>query len=276
MEREFQTDLPPLEPLDMNMVKGAKTILFSTAKELPRAAPCWSATEELSLICASPSYLSVGPRRLEGIGVEHTTKTAEKYTHAKRELVSVLVNAQRALHTPCSAHNSNGTLNDKRDGQKGMLGTRIIHVLCSWWNSVFAAMVRETVSEGGDDTSLQTGTAFSADDGERVQCSRSDAWGWHLTSLGKSHLNLLTDMSNAFSCTKRETMEEANEQCDFWMAQRLRNGVFFFFAGTRWRIDVHGETRFAHGDVGGATYLLLGLRQNLSNGGKRAIKHHRP
>ena len=54
--------------------------------------------------------------------------------------------------------------------------------------------------------------------------------GWHLTSLGKSHLNSLTDMSNAFSCTKRETMEEANEQMfkgDLWMAQRLRNGVFF-------------------------------------------------
>ena len=37
-----------------------------------------------------------------------------------------------------------------------------------------------------------------------------------------NHLNSLTDMSNAFSCTKRETMEEANEQM---MAQRLRNGV---------------------------------------------------
>ena len=45
--------------------------------------------------------------------------------------------------------------------------------------------------------------------------------GWHLTSLGKS---------NAFSCTKRETMEEANAPMfkgDLWMAQRLRNGVFF-------------------------------------------------
>ena len=54
--------------------------------------------------------------------------------------------------------------------------------------------------------------------------------GWHLTSLGKSHLNSLTDMSNAFSCTKRETIEEANEKMfkgDFWMAQRLRNGVVF-------------------------------------------------
>ena len=55
--------------------------------------------------------------------------------------------------------------------------------------------------------------------------------GWRLTSLGKSHLNSLPDMSNAFSCTKkRRTIEEANEQIfkgDFWMAQRLRNGVVF-------------------------------------------------
>ena len=45
----------------------------------------------------------------------------------------------------------NGTLIDKRNGQKGMLGTRIIHVLCLWWKSHFAAMVRETISEGGDE-----------------------------------------------------------------------------------------------------------------------------
>ena len=54
--------------------------------------------------------------------------------------------------------------------------------------------------------------------------------GWHLMSLEKSHLNSLTDMSNAFSCTKRETIEEATEQMfkgDFWMAQRQRNGVVF-------------------------------------------------
>ena len=44
--------------------------------------------------------------------------------------------------------------------------------------------------------------------------------------MWKSHLNSLTDMSNAFSCTKRETMEEANEG-DSWMAQRSRNGVVF-------------------------------------------------
>ena len=48
--------------------------------------------------------------------------------------------------------------------------------------------------------------------------------GWHLTTMENSHLNSLTDMSDAFSSTKRETMEEASEQMfkgDPWMAQRL-------------------------------------------------------
>ena len=60
--------------------------------------------------------------------------------HAKKGLVSVLVHAQRAFHTPCSAHHPNGTQIDNRNGQKGVLGTRIIH-----------AMVGETVLEGGDE-----------------------------------------------------------------------------------------------------------------------------
>ena len=47
-------------------------------------------------------------------------------------------------------------------------------------------------------------------------------------------------------------------------------------AGTRWRVHFHGETWFAHGNHGGATYLLLGFRQNLQMMKKRAIKHHRP
>ena len=135
MEREFQADMPPLEPLDMNMVTRAKTIFFSTAKELAKgsrrtAAPRWSAPAELFLVCASPSYLSVGAWRLEGISVEEIRKSAKKCTRAEGELVSVLAHAQRALHTPCSAHHSNGTMIDKRNGQKGMLGTRIVHVLC--------------------------------------------------------------------------------------------------------------------------------------------------
>ena len=101
-EREFQADMPRFEPLDMNMVTRAEMILFRTAKELAkgnrrRAAPRWSAPALLFLLRASPSYLSVGPRRTEGIGVEEITESAKKYTRAKKkELVSVLVHVQRA------------------------------------------------------------------------------------------------------------------------------------------------------------------------------------
>ena len=35
--------------------------------------------------------------------------------------------------------------------------------------------------------------------------------GWHRTTMGKSYLNAVTDMSNTSSCTKREMMKEANE-----------------------------------------------------------------
>ena len=101
-DREFQADMPPLEPMDMNMLRRARSILFCTAKQLAkgnrrRAAPRWSAPAELFLMCASPSYLSVGPRRLEGIGVEEIMKKAKMCTRAKRELVVVLVHAQRAV-----------------------------------------------------------------------------------------------------------------------------------------------------------------------------------
>ena len=106
VERDFQEDMSPLDRLEMNMVKRAKTMLFSVAKELAKgnrrsAAPRWIARPELFLrFVKRPSYLSVGPRRLEGIGVEEITETAKKYISAKQELVSDLVHAQRALHTP--------------------------------------------------------------------------------------------------------------------------------------------------------------------------------
>ena len=46
---------------------------------------------------------------------------------------------------------------------------------------------------------------------------------------GKSHANSLTDMSNAFSCTKRETMEASEQMFKGgpWMVRSLRNGVVF-------------------------------------------------
>ena len=178
--------MPPLEPLDMDMVTRAKTILFSTAKELAkgnRTAPRWSAPAELFLLCASPSYLSVGPRKVEEVGVEEITKSAKKYTRAKKELVSVLVHAQRGLHTPCSAHYSNGTLIDKRHGQKGMLGTRIIHVLCPLWKSVFAAMVRETVSEGRGEHFSPNSHGFLRGRRSEVAMLAQRCVGWHLTSM---------------------------------------------------------------------------------------------
>ena len=130
--------MPPLEPLDTNMVKRAKMILFQHSKRVGEreqtqsSAKLERASRTLPHLCITPSYLSVGPRRLEGIGVEEIKKTAKKYTRAKRELVSVLVHADGAYHTHCRAHYSNATLIDKRNGQKGMLGTRIIHVLCPW------------------------------------------------------------------------------------------------------------------------------------------------
>ena len=57
-----------------------------------------------SLCAPRHRYLSVGPRQLEGIGVEEIMKSEKRYTRATRELVSVLVHAQRhsthhAAHT---------------------------------------------------------------------------------------------------------------------------------------------------------------------------------
>ena len=73
-EREFPVDVPLLETV---MVTRAKEIFFCTSKELAkenrrRAALRWSAPAELYLMCVSPSYMSVGPRRLEGIGVDNS------------------------------------------------------------------------------------------------------------------------------------------------------------------------------------------------------------
>ena len=91
-------------------------------------------------------------------------------------------------------------------------------------------MVRETVSEGGDEHFSPNWHGFHRGRRREGAMLAQRCMGWHLTSLGKSHLNSLTDMSNAFSCTKRETIEESNEKMfkgDFWIAQRLRNGVVF-------------------------------------------------
>ena len=254
-EREFQADLPLLESLEMSMVTRAKTILFSTAKELAkgnrrRAAPRWSAPAELFVICASPSYQSMGPRRLDGSGVEEVTKTAKKYARAKQELVSVLVHAPRALHTPCSAHYSNGTLIDKRDGQKGMLGTRIIHFPCPWWKSLFAAMVRETVSEGGDEHFSPNWHGFlrgrrRGSNARTTMHGMAPDLSWKIScELAHRHEQRLLVHKDRNDGGGKRTNVQGRPLDGTEIAKRSG-----FFAGTRRRIHLNGKTRFAHGDV---------------------------
>ena len=76
-------------------------------------------------------------------------------------------------------------------------------------------------------TSRLTGTASSEDEGGML----AQRWmGWPLSAMEQSHLNSLTDMSNAFSCTQRKMTEAANEQLfkgDLRTAQRSRHGVVF-------------------------------------------------
>ena len=187
------------------------------------------------------------PGDLKALVWKKSRKQQKKVHTCKTGVVSVLVHAQRALHTPCSAHCSHGTLVDRRNGQKGMLGTRITHVLCPWWKSLFAAMVRETVSEGGDEHFSANWHGFLRGRRREGAMLAQRCMRWRLTSLGKSHLNSITDMNNAFPCTKRETMEEANEQMfkgDLWTTK-----LSGLPAGTRRRTQIHGETWAAHGDT---------------------------
>ena len=119
--------------VDIRETEEHKRSLFAHQKSWPKET---GAEQRHAGVCTPELHLMC-----------EVAKLAKKYTRAKRELVSA--HAQRALHTPCSAHHSNGTLIDKRNRQKGMLGTRLIHFLCPWWKSLFAAMVREMVSEEG-------------------------------------------------------------------------------------------------------------------------------
>ena len=167
--------MPHLEPLYMNTLKRAKTILFTTAKELAKghsrkAAPRWSAPAEPFLMCASPSYLSVGPRRLDGIGVEEITKSAKKYTRAKKKGIG-LCSGTRTTGIPHT------TMIDKRNGLKGILGTRIIHVLCPLRKSLSSLQWREKQFRKEEtNKSCQIGTGSSEDEGEKERCSHNDLW----------------------------------------------------------------------------------------------------
>ena len=77
-ERGFQADLPPLEPLDINMATSAKEILFCTARNPAKRTAAerrhaGGARAELYLMFAS----------LEGTSVGAITKSAKNYTRAK-------------------------------------------------------------------------------------------------------------------------------------------------------------------------------------------------
>ena len=73
----------------MNMVARAKTILFSTAKELAKGKQAQdSATLERARRALPYVRLAIVP-----VGGTAITKSAKMYTRAKKELVSVLVHA---------------------------------------------------------------------------------------------------------------------------------------------------------------------------------------
>ena len=57
-ERELQADMAPLESLDMNMVTRAKTVLFSTSKELASSATLGRASRALP--CVRVAFVPVG------------------------------------------------------------------------------------------------------------------------------------------------------------------------------------------------------------------------
>ena len=88
----------------------------------------------------------------------------------------LLVHAQRALHTPCSVHFPNGTLLDKCNEQNGILGSRIIRVLCPWLKSLFVAVVTEMISERGANICHHSGTASFADEGGKERRQRNAVW----------------------------------------------------------------------------------------------------
>ena len=136
--------------------------------------------------------------------------------------------------TPYSAHYSNGTVIDKRNGQKGMLGTRIIHILCPMWKRLFAAMVRERVSEEHFLPNWHEFFQGRWREGAMLvqRCS-------HLTTMEKSHLNSITDMSNAFSCTKKETLEERTKVQGRPMDGAEVRKPSGLPSGTRWRVHLH-------------------------------------
>ena len=223
------------------------------------------ASRTLPYLCLTVVFCRWESGDSKALGWKKSQKKQQRSTRAKRELVSLLVHAQRALHTQFSAHDSNGSLIDKRNGQDGVLVTRVTHVLCHWWKSVFAAMVRESVSEGGDQRFSPNWHGFLR--GRR----REDlSWKIPLELAHRHEQRFLLHRERNDGGGKRTNVQGRSLDGS---ETAKRGGLF---AGTRWRIHVRGGRRFAHGDVGGATHLLLGPSTKPLNDGTRAIKHHRP
>ena len=159
--------------------------------------------------------------------MEQITKPAKKYTRAKRSwsLFWYTHNEHSTHHTPPLKRypDRHTKRTDRNVGHKNYsrpLPSRKKSLRCHG---------ERTVSEGTN-TSRQTGTVSS--EGRKREGSDVGSTMYGLAP------DSLTDMSNAFACTKRETMEEANEPMfkgDPWMAQRLRSGVVFL-QGTRRRV----------------------------------------
>ena len=77
--REFQADVPRAAGHGHGDKSGNNAFQHSKRAGERKQAPRWSAPAELFLMCASPPFLSVRPRRREGVGVEEITTSAKKY-----------------------------------------------------------------------------------------------------------------------------------------------------------------------------------------------------
>ena len=211
-EREFLADMPPLEPLDMNMVTRANTILFRTAKELAngnrrRAAPSGSAPAELFLVC---SVCTCRWDRGElKASVWRKLRNRQRSVHAQKRNWSLFWYTHNGIphtlqRTQLKRHHDRQTKRTEKNA-----GKKNYSRLCPLWKSLFAAMVRERVTERRDEHFSSNWHGLLRGRRREGVMLAQRCMGWHPTTMEKSHLNSLTDMSDAFSCTQRETMEEA-------------------------------------------------------------------
>ena len=119
----------------------------------------------------------------------------------------------RSLHTPCSAHYSNGTLVDKRNGQKRMLGTCIIHVHCLWWKSLFTAMVRELVSEVRDENFSPNWHGFLRGRRREGAMLAQRCMAWHLNFSGKNLTTIRSRMRTPVRALTEKRVKRKMSTC---------------------------------------------------------------